>query len=63
MRSKLGVNQIIKLLELDTWLLLDYLITILQSKSVDWFLYDKNLRHERVKELPSLTKFIKIYFL
>ena len=23
----------------------------LQSKSVDWFLYDRNLRHERVKRL------------
>ena len=25
--------------------------TILQSKSVDWYLYDRDLRHERVKAL------------
>ena len=25
----------------------------LQSKSMDWFLYDKGLRHERVKETAT----------
>ena len=27
-----------------------------QSKSVDWFLYDRNLRHERVKEAESVFR-------
>ena len=34
----------------------------LQSKSMDWFLYDRGLRHERVKfwEWISLSVFIDI---
>ena len=28
---------------------------IMQSKSIDWFLYDNGLRHERVKGILSLN--------
>ena len=31
----------------------------LQSKSIDWFLYDKNLRHERVNYRMDKTFFSK----
>ena len=31
----------------------------LQSKSIDWFLYDRDIRHERVK-FVDLTTIIKI---
>ena len=31
--------------------------TDLLRKSMDWFLYDIGLRHERVKEINFLTKF------
>ena len=27
----------------------------MQSKSMDWFLYDRHLRHERVKTQPAIT--------
>ena len=27
----------------------------LQSKSMDWFLYNKDLRHEKVKTLSSIS--------
>ena len=27
----------------------------MQSKSMDWFLYDNGLRQERVKRLPEMT--------
>ena len=35
--------------------------TGLQSKSMDWFLYDRNLRHERVKIFFQLTLVILLY--
>ena len=34
----------------------------LQSKSVDLFLYDNSLHHERVKEKPCQTKTFDIVF-
>ena len=30
---------------------------IFQSKSMDWFLYDRNLRHERVIKTPPAKMF------
>ena len=33
-------------------------VIILQSKSMDWFLYDNGLRHERVKAKFSLILFL-----
>ena len=40
----------------------DEYIIDLQSKSVDWFLYDKELRHERVKETKQkLTQKTETY--
>ena len=32
----------------------------LQSKSMDWFLYDNGLRHERVKVANKLFMYIKL---
>ena len=37
------------------WLITTSKLTLLenlQSKSMDWFLYDRDLRHERVKAVP-----------
>ena len=33
----------------------------LQSKSMDWFLYDNGLRHERVKDVVMSHVFLPIY--
>ena len=35
----------------------------LQSKSMDWFLYDNGLRHERVNDFQPLTIFVKSFIL
>ena len=34
----------------------------MESKSVDWFLYDIGLRHERVKKEPNQNSFIGFFF-
>ena len=37
--------------------------THLQTKSIEWFLYDNNLRHERVKGILKSTLFLKRNFI
>ena len=35
----------------------------LGSKSMDWFIYDKGLRHERVEEIPETSGFALLHCL
>ena len=35
----------------------------LQSKSIDWFLHDRDLHHERVNNVDYLTYFLKFFLL
>ena len=36
---------------------------VLRSKSMDWFLYDNGLRHERVNERQWVSAFFNFYFI